>query len=118
MAKGSTKLIDQSQALDSFFESLMRDVEAYEENEQQPHVEPEKEPADLAENNVINAKLKLEIPEPVIEQEVEKKVDVRIFELICFCITDRFDIFPVREVAINDYSLRWCGKVDHVNGQW
>ena len=82
MAKGSTKLIDQSQALDSFFESLMRDVEAYEENEQQPHVEPEKEPARQNEGNVVRTELKLEIPEPVIEQEVEKKVDVRIFETL------------------------------------
>jgi len=33
MSNRSNKLVDQSQALDSFFESLMRDVEAYEENE-------------------------------------------------------------------------------------
>lgn len=33
MADNSNKLVDQSQALDSFFESLMRDVEAYDEKE-------------------------------------------------------------------------------------
>ncbi len=33
MADNSNKLVDQSQALDSFFESLMRDVEAYDEME-------------------------------------------------------------------------------------
>lgn len=32
MPDHSNKLVDQSEALDSFFESLMRDVEAYEEN--------------------------------------------------------------------------------------
>ncbi|MGD8926510.1 MAG: chemotaxis protein CheW [Thioalkalispiraceae bacterium] len=95
MSKNSNKLVDQSQALDSFFESLLRDVEAYAENEiQQPE-----EPQQIFHGDITPLS---EQPEPIIaapvpEQETEQQADTRIFETIPPVAPE-----PIHEQAVED----------------
>jgi len=103
---GSNKLVDQSEALDSFFESLMEDVEAYAENEEQElnataHEETPAEPdpnafrkkgkrifdeaspaseSKLPETNVVEAKTAEPEPvKPVLDTPVP---DNKLFEVL------------------------------------
>ena len=111
MAQNNRKLVDQSQALDDFFESLMRDVEAYEENEQQQQAEttvekntvpavenkpePTSQPDEIVKPTTVSEQ-KIEtteiVPEPVVAEpipefvvptDVEEKEDSRnLFEVL------------------------------------
>ena len=71
MSDRSNKLIDQSAALDSFFDSLMRDVEAYEENETREKARGE----DESTRQTIDVVSVMQ-PTPVVEtkQEPTKKI--------------------------------------------
>jgi purine-binding chemotaxis protein CheW len=102
MGKGSNNLVDQSQALDSFFESLMRDVEAYEENEKQQQSKSQDELSQQEINPLPSIaddkgqKKRVDddhraAPEPAVnpamtlseqipDHQTREKVDTRIFE--------------------------------------
>ena len=81
MSKNSNKLVDQSQALDSFFESLMSDVAAYEEQE---HQEVSEKDTHQDINNLKDNNIRAVEPESInentnhriVEEEPEKLIPI------------------------------------------
>lgn len=81
MSKNTFKLVDQAQALDSFFESLMRDVAAYEESEQDEKEQQlssrdintlqAAEPTLVDAGNEERLDDQIELPTPAVERKLE-----------------------------------------------